>query len=227
MNVIKVIKKNTFLSARENALQVLDSHGVEVGELVPIGAWALKDENLIESFCAWRKLFMRFFLVQSESSIQSTYRYLDQLAIKSDDRILFALYVDGILTGHIGLCDIGQDVAEADNIMRGKSGGHKDLMLLCEIALLNWSFETLGVTRVMARILSKNFLSQALFARLGFQTIDRMPLRKVIEDSRIIMRACAHEHATETFTLDLLEVTKDKFIKQVELYKRTEENFLP
>ena len=217
MDIIQSKKKNTFSSAREHALQVFDTDGVEVGELVPIGAWALKDENLIESFCAWRKLFMRFFLVQSESSVQNTYRYLEQFAIKKDDRILFALYVDRILTGHIGLCGIERDVAEADNITRGRSGGNKDLMLLCEIALLNWSFDTLGVTRVISRILSKNPLSRALFERLGFQTIKRTPLRKVVEESRTVLEICAYEDATETCTLDLLEVTEQQFRKQVAL----------
>lgn len=227
MNIINGIKKNTFLSARKSALPVLDADGIEVGELVPIGAWALKDENLIESFCAWRKLFMRFFLVQSEPSIQSTHSYLEELAIKSDDRILFALYVDEILTGHVGLCGIGKGAAEADNIMRGRSGGHKDLMLLSEIALLNWSFDILGVTRVIARILSKNSLSQALFTRLGFQVIDRASLCKVVEGRSVALQTCAHEYSTEAFTLDLLEVRAEVFRTQVALYKSTEKNSCP
>ena len=102
--VVKKFKEETFHAAHAKSLPVNNESGEKIAELVPIGSWALNDDKLIEAFCNWRKVFMRFFLGQFESSISNTYRYLDKIAIRGVDRILFALYCNDILIGHLGLC---------------------------------------------------------------------------------------------------------------------------
>ena len=100
----------------------------KIGVLVPIGCWALSDEELLSSFAKWRQTFMHFSFTQFTASKESTLGYLKNLSILQEDRILFAIFVGRTLFGHIGLSNITDSKAEIDNnTIRGVSGGHNNL----------------------------------------------------------------------------------------------------
>ena len=214
-------KKDTFESACELSLDVVNKRGANIARLVPIGSWALDDNELVASFCDWRRIFMKFFLVQFEASEGSTRWYLENLTIAKDDRLLFAIYVQGNLTGHLGLSSITNRSAEADNILRGKSGGGSDLMLLCELALLDWAFKILDLDKVHTRIISKNVLSQNLFYQLGFRLKRKVPLRKIVTPGQTKFEECFLKDATEKFTSNLLEVERSDFELALREHKLT------
>ncbi len=207
MKALQSLKKRTFSEAVANAISVCDSGHKEIALLVPIGGWALEDDHLLKSFSAWRKVFMRFFLTQFDVSAVSTRGYLQRFSITQSNRILFAIYVDRNLIGHIGLCDVDKDQAELDNLIRGKSGGHSDLMYHAERAVLTWAFDVLGVKKVSAKVMSKNFLAISLHERLGFQLIEKRPLRKVVHENHFSFEPCGNGVATEIFCLDIMEVS--------------------
>ena len=158
---------------------------------------------------------MKFFLTQFIVSAKTTETYLRDAVLKRKDRILFAVYVDGDLVGHCGLKNITLTSAEADNIMRGKSGGQKDLMYFVERALLVWAFNRLKIEVVSAEILSKNFLSTALFKRLGFSLVKRCPLKKIQKDGLVSYEQCRMDESTELFFLDILHINRRDFLKRV------------
>jgi perosamine synthetase len=220
MNNIKSMKKNTFVEAISCSLDVIDESNAKISLLVPIGNWALSDEELLGSFAKWRQIFMRFFLTQFTASKESTKSYLNNLSIGQEDRIFFAIYVDNILVGHIGLSNVTGSKAELDNIIRGVSGGHKDLMYFCEKALLNWAFNTLKVETVEAQVMSRNFMALSLHERFGFKLRERFFLRKVINESSFSYEPCEKDSATEKFFLDVIEVAKLDFTKTIPLPDR-------
>ena len=213
MREIQNLKKEIFGDAVACSLAVLDESGAEVGKLVPIGEWALNDDQLLNTFADWRKKFMRFFFVQFEASRESTKEYLTNFSIKDENRIFFAIYSNDSLVGHIGLSNITDHKAELDNVVRGMSGGHKDLMYLCEKSLLVWAFETLGIKSVYARVMSKNILAITLHQRLGFGLRERSSVRKIVKKSDVFFEKCDVEDATETFFSDLYDVTSTSFGK--------------
>jgi len=215
MDVIQNLKKNTFDEALINAISVRDFSDTEIAKLVPIGNWAVDDYALLESFAKWRQIFMKFFLIQFVASVDSTKSYLKNSSVKQVNRILFAIYVDGELIGHCGLSNVENQSAEADNIIRGNSGGHKDLMYFSERTLLIWAFEVVGVKKVYAQLISRNFLSRSLFERFGFSLKERIPLKKVSRNDAISYKQCADEEATEKFFLDIIEVKKTKFFESI------------
>lgn len=219
MNKIKSLKKNTFDEAFANAISVRNFDGTEIAKLVPIGNWALDDNLLIESFTKWRKTFMRNFLTHFTATENSMRDYLSGLSIPKNDRILFALYVGGKLMGHCGLCNVSSKSAEADNIIKGTSGGPKDLMYFSEMALLSWAFNQVGVEFIYTRILSKNFLSLSLFKRFGFSLKEKIPLKKVKKGNSVTYEECRKSEATETFFLDLMEVYRFDFFESIKSVK--------
>ena len=215
MNIIKNLKKDTFSEALDRAISVKDNCDTEIAKLVPIGNWALDDDHLLESFAKWRQTFMRFFLSQFVASPASTQGYLKNLSIGQTNRIFFALYVGADLMGHIGLSNIDHESAELDNIIRGISGGHRDLMYFAEKTVLNWAFSTLAVERVYAQVMSKNFMALSLHERFGFSLKERFPLKKIVDGSSVSHEKSSFEEATEKFYLDIVEVSKAKFTESI------------
>lgn len=205
------MKKETFIESLSSSLNVVDEANNKIASLVPIGNWALKDSELLSNFATWRQTFMRFFLTQFTASKESTYGYLEKLSIGQSNRIFFAIYVDDALVGHIGLSNITESKAELDNIIRGVSGGHKDLMYFSEKTLIEWAFVTLNVKTIDAQVMSKNFMALSLHERFGFKLKERHPLKKVTSESSITYEVCDKQVATEKFFLDIIEVSKKDF----------------
>ena len=212
---LQKLKKDSFSEALICSIPILNLEGDEIAKLIPIGNWALNDSHLLQSFASWRKIFMRFFLTQFETSAQSTAAYLENLSIKQSNRIFFGIYLDNDLIGHIGLSNIVIDEAEIDNLIRGKSGGHTDLMYFVEKTLLEWAFINLKVDKIVGRMLSKNFMAMSLHQRFGFSLKERLPLKKVTRHETVSFERCASEEATEKFFLDIIEVNISKFFQIV------------
>ena len=212
---LQTLKKDSFSEALMRSIPICDLGGDEIGKLIPIGNWALDDAHLLQSFSSWRKTFMRFFLTQFEASEQSTAVYLKNQSIKQHNRIFFGIYLDNNLIGHIGLSDIVTDQAEIDNLIRGKSGGHTDLIYFAEKTLLEWAFQNLKIDKIVGRILSKNFMAMSVHERCGFSLKERFPLKKVTRDDAFSFEQCTSEAATEKFFLDIIEVTKTKFFESI------------
>ncbi len=215
MDIVESLKKDSFVEALSCALTVYDESNNEIARLVPIGKWALFDEDLLCSFSKWRQKFMSFFLTQFNASKESTKGYLKNLSIKRNDRIFFAIYANDLLVGHIGLSNINENNAELDNAIRGIAGGHKDLMYFSEKALLTWAFSRLAVDSVDAQVLSKNFLALSLHKKFGFKLRERLSLKKIVNENSFSYDPCEQDVATEKFFLDILEVYKIDFTNAI------------
>ena len=206
------LKESNYTDASKHYISVIDQDFNELAKLIPVGKWAIKDKNILISFTSWRKTFMRFFFTQFESSVESTLKYLKDFSINDPSRIFFAIYERNNLIGHIGLCNICIFNAELDNMIRGESGQHPDLMYFVEKTMLMWAFNTLGVNTVNARVMSNNFMALSLHKRLGFKLKTRHHLKRVIEKNEIIFQHSDQHESTETFFQDIMEVTRHSFL---------------
>ena len=209
------LKKATYALASATSLPLKNNRGEIIGKLVPIGVWALQDEQLVDSFFQWRKMFMRFFLAQFPPSHQSTLFYLRTFSIEKQDRLLFAIYVDDDLFGHIGLSNITNRDAELDNVVRGVAGGPDDLMYHAEKTILHWAFMDLGIATVTAQVLSRNFLALELHKRLNFTVSKVLPLKKREDGALLSYIPCDESEATETFSLAIIELDKANFDAEI------------
>ena len=210
---LQKLKKDSFSEALKCSLPVYDLRCEEIAKLVPIGNWALNDENLLYLFASWRKTFNRFFLTQFETSPQSTAIYLKNQSIAQTNRIFFAIYVGNILIGHMGLSNIVKEEALTDNFIRGKSGGHSDLMYFAEKTLLTFAFEELELKKINGIVLSNNFMAMALHERFGFQFEERYYLKKITSKNSTTLVKCDKTQATEKFYLDKIKLNKSSFLK--------------
>ncbi|MBW3096486.1 GNAT family N-acetyltransferase [Pseudohoeflea coraliihabitans] len=209
---IRRLKHQEQSRARADAIEIRDDEDLPAGMLVPIGAWALKDPGLIDDFTAWRRAFRRFFLTRFTETPEHTLAYLKNVAIAEEDRILFALTtLEGRVIGHLGLCNISAECGELDNFIRGVSGGPPNLMFLAERQLLRWAFFDLGLERILAQVLSFNFLAHGLHAPLGFEVLEQRCLRQSTQGPLVSHSTCEPEDSNVSYKLDLLALDRSVF----------------
>ena len=210
---LQSLKKQSFSDAEDLGLIVFDDQGNEIAHLIPIGNWVLKDDFVIQSFANWRRMFMRFFLSQFQASFESSYNYLSEYSIKQNNRILFAIYLKKELLGHLGFCEVVDGEANLDNVIRGVSGGHKDLIFYAERTILEWGFDVLDLRKINALVISKNVAAHSLHKRIGFKLKNRFHLRKIVQENETNYVRCEPSDATENFFLDIVSIDKKSFFK--------------
>lgn len=198
---VQSMKCDSYAAARALALPVFNAERVQIGELVPVGRWMLDDHDKIAAMASWRQRAMRMFLTQFNSTAEGTANYLRKLAVPEPDRLLFLLLdEEQRFVGHLGLAAVGDGSAELDNLMRGVGGSDPRLVYFAELALLDWAFSTLGVTRSAVQVLSYNWMVLALHEEVGYVVAEQLPLFKSEQDGVITHRTVAAADSNVRYT---------------------------
>ncbi len=213
--LISDLKKENFEEALSVSIDVLDATGVVCGKLVPVGEWILGDSEKIELIRTWRQKAMRMFFAQFESTFDSTFSYLKNFSIGLKDRVLFLIFdKNQNFIGHVGLSNIGQHSAELDNLMRGVPGGDPRLIFNAEVSILKWCFENFPVDKIIARVISYNWLVIDLHKEVGFLIGNVEPLRKFEVDGVINHQVVQENEANVKYNAVTMELTADKIINK-------------
>lgn len=203
--LLSIYKSNSLVAAQELALPVTNDAGV-LARLVPIGPWILSHDSLISEISSWRQRSMKMYLHQFVATPENTQKYLKHQSIGEPNRLLFLVQHNFNFIGHLGIANAADDSAELDNLMRGKRGGPRDLMLLCEAALVDWCMTHLRLRRIYLRVLSTNVLAKEIHKQLGFSLIRQASVFRQVEGDRVQLRECVPEHANVGYTIDYMEL---------------------
>ena len=152
-------------SARKIAIKVTDSVS-----LVPVGSWILQEPELIEQMASWRQENMAMFCAKFKSTPAKTRDYLTNASIAQQNRILFLIFENHRMVGHLGLSNISGSTAELDNVMRGVRAETSSLMFLCISRLCDWASGELSLKQLTLRVVDVNSKALDLYARCGFET---------------------------------------------------------
>lgn len=205
---IAKLKCDTLAQARARSIPIVAGHET-IGSLVPIGPWILSDDHHISLICTWRQRAMRMFLAQFESTMDRTRHYLKTRSIGETDRVLFFIHDhEDRCVGHGGFSGISQVSAELDNLMRGMSGGHPNLILHAERTLLNWLFDSFHTEEVIAKVLSYNWMVIDLHESLGFHRKKSTPLRKVVAEDMTLHEPTDEAHANVRYSCVEMALTQ-------------------
>lgn len=152
-----------------------------VGALEPISTAALESDEQISLLAAWRNKAQPWFPSQFKVTKEGTRTWVDKQLLQLNDRILFYVKTsEEQRIGHVGLFrfDFAAGHCEIDNIVRGEDGWKGAIEAACA-TMMEWAFKELGMRKLYLRVVSDNKRALALYERLGFQEIQRVPLRKV------------------------------------------------
>lgn len=188
-NVSNIIKetKNAADSKKVLTLPLTTSGGL-IGSLRPLTTDSLTNNDEIERLARWRDSAQAWFPSQFKVTVAGTGTWLDKQVINNEERILFmAESADGKPFGHVGLFrfDYKLKACEIDNIVRGENGVLPGGMTYACSALLDWTFDVLGIETAYLRVVSDNNSALNLYTRLGFKEIQRTPLMKVDEGDTV------------------------------------------
>lgn len=162
------------------SLPILDAQGCVIGELRPLSRASLEDDALMVSITKWRNSASKSFLTQFQATPERTRLWLQNVVLCDNARLLFLIHSTTKLIGHYGFKGLTAESAEVDNLVRGESGGHPQLVHFAEIALIRWMFETFDIESLFGYVLADNWQAIELHARVGFQNAERVPLLKRI-----------------------------------------------
>ena len=221
-NIISNIKLDSKNESFNKSIKVLNSNGSEIGKLIPVGNWILKDKKIINLLKSWRQKAMKMYFSQFESTYERTFEYLKSFSIKEEDRIFFLLYDDkSRLVGHIGVADIDGlyskeppgDSAQLDNLMRGVVGGEPRLIYFAEVSLLHWCFTNLCIKKSSLHALSYNWLVMLIHQDVGYKKIENFSLKKHSINGEILHDFVTKSEANVNYQCINMVLTKKDFYK--------------
>ena len=154
----------------------------EISFLQPINTARCTDED-IELLMKWRNGAQEYFPTQSNITFEGTKIWLKNAVDLIDDRILFwVINGAGIKIGHVGLYrfDFRKQHCELDNIIRGESTS-KGIMTVALRRLLDFVQNDLFFSTVYLRVFSDNHRAIKLYNSIGFNEIQRRPLKEIVD----------------------------------------------
>ena len=154
------------------------------GYLLPVGEVHADDETLIDLITRWRAENSFAFPTRFPVSAERTSRWLRERLLEVDDRLLFLVLTPrGVVVGHLGIAGAlsGDERVEIDNVVRGEKKAEPGMMSVAMQALLTWIDERLGPRQIYLRVLGSNRHAVAFYERLHFETIDSVPLGRIVD----------------------------------------------
>lgn len=173
--------------ARDEFIPVRNDKNILIGNLVPITRERAKDKETVLSLVRWRKKHMRVFLTQFEPTYERTRGWLENVVLKDDTRIFFLIMTEsGRAIGNLGVCNITEDSAELDNLIRGEMGGDPNLIAFAEVSIINWLYKALGVSNIRLHVFSNNIMTMMLHSSVGFTRERCYRLTKIQDGADLI-----------------------------------------
>lgn len=171
-NSFKCKNKNDLLKC----IPVRNDEDSICGYLVPI----VRDFRTVMPGCAsllaqWRNENPSMSADSFTATVRGTEKWLDNLVIGRDDRILFMVVsVDFIKIGHIGYSSFlfNEKCCEVDAVLRGEKSVMPGMMTFALRALTGWGLESLKLENIRLRVFSDNFNAINFYKRNGFYIIE-------------------------------------------------------
>jgi len=210
-SIIEGYKRNKNPSARFR-IPIRDSTGLPLGTLVCVDASVAEDAKILEDLTSWRSRYMRYFLTQFEASIDRTAAWLKLLVLPDRKRLLFMIHTESDeAIGNFALCNINAQSAELDNLIRGRKGGHAQLIFFAEIAMLSWMFNVLKMRSANLHVFSNNMKTISLHTSVGFSTTRQYGLSKIEEDGETRYIVDGTEGEPVAFQYNLMSLERASF----------------
>lgn len=182
------------------AIPILKETRDLIGSLEPIGYELAGRPEVIALLTRWREANRRFFFTQFGATEEGTALWLKTVVLSDPHRVLFFIREEkGRRIGHYGLCNVRDNRAELDNLVRGERGGDRRLIFYAELALMHWAFRRLDVEEIRLEAFGNNTLALAIHQDVGFNLVAREPMVREEHPWGIIWKAtsAAQEGAPE------------------------------
>ena len=163
----------------------------------------------------WRRNNLKWFQSTFTPTNESTKRWIKNTILKDNGRILFMIFLDGKKIGQTGLDRyvIEDNSIDITGTVKDQSVKDHRVMEYARKALIRWTFEYLGIAKVIIRHFSDNYRAINLSERCGLLTVNTIPMKRKIvnnELSWVETTLNSNDEIAERY-FNILEITKEKF----------------
>lgn len=143
--------------------------------------------NLIYLLTKWRNENQEGFACKFVSTEERTKKWLENLVLNREDRILFLVYYGDNIIGHLGLSsfDFESRTCEIDNVVRGINATAPGIMGKSVLKLSEWAYDYLCQNDVLLRVLEGNNHAVDFYKYLGFHIIEKIPLYRFTDNTGV------------------------------------------
>lgn len=177
-------------------------------KLIPVGAWLLDYESLIEKMVFIRDENSQFFFQRFQPSTEGMRKYLTG-PIFDDKRILLMIFSqDGRAFGHMGMKLLSGSSLEIDNVMKLEAG-LPGLMTESFTHMLSWADHISGGIEMRAQVISTNQRAIDFYDSFGFKATNVINLRAAISPDGL---TSLHDSSPEDSNTGVTKIimTRDK-----------------
>ncbi len=198
------------LTRREAQNASLEVVGVGRFNLIPVGAWILKDSDLISELARWRSANSEMFFSRFPESVEGMRQYLTTSSIGHPSYLLFVVFDDlDQALGHLGLKLVGHRSAEIDSVMKSPDCNISGLMDCCLKALINFAVGVLNVNEFQLEVVSYNTRAIDLYSANGFKKFEMAPLLRIDHGGRTDhIKVRSEEANVDFFSLTMIRTIK-------------------
>ncbi len=214
MDIYQPLKEYKYRNLNDSVftIPIIEENGGLVGTLQCIDIYSLQNSEIIGLLTKWRNQYMQCFLTQFAATEERTSQWLKNTVLPAEDRILFLVCDQiGQAIGNFGLCKVGKEYAELDNILRGEKVVCRNLFYYAAIALLNWIFKALNISVASLHVFSNNNRAISLYERIGFETIGLQSLSRVAAGNEVSYVACTDLKNVASFQYQEMSLEKALF----------------
>lgn len=167
-------------------LPIINENKSVIGSLQCVDVYTLHDAETIELLTKWRNQNMKYFLTQFLGTSWRTRNWLENTVLPAGNRIVFLVCDETELKiGNLGLCNIGKDCAEIDNVLRGETSNNKNLFYCAMNTVICWVFEYMNIPSISLHVFSNNIRAISLYEKLGFKTVRMLNLSRVDSENEV------------------------------------------
>lgn len=201
-------------ASERHCVAITDADGRGIGSLAPMGPEAARDDALVERLVEWRAEHMQVFSSRFTPTVARTRQWLDHVVVAKNDRILFKIVRGGEPVGHVGLCNVGVESCDIDNLISGRKDTPLEFIIFAELALLRFAFGVLPAASIAADVLHTNKRALMLHRLVGLERAARVPLDRRITETgdEIFSPAAEPDSPTSDLHYEHLQISRPRFL---------------
>lgn len=171
-----------------SSVLVKDEYEKVCAYLIPVTEQIFEYASVIEKMVEWRRDNPTVSNNYFEVTRKGTENWLKKVILEDDKKIFFII-VDklGVPIGQMGISNLNEEDGSGFiyAVIKGDKTAPKGIMECCLRAMLQWGQDELRLRRFYLDVQETNERAIALYNRVGFEIVKRIPLEKKVSEKEI------------------------------------------
>ena len=163
-----------------------------------------------------RKMYRDMFATDFKMTKEKTKKWIKELILDSQDRILFIISINKRKIGCIGHGGYNEkeNSSQLDNMMKDPSCKISGVMTIVEKIYLKWMFDFFELSKITGYLFSDNEKMMNIHRECGWKLLDKVPIKKKIENECSVWEICkdsSNEKIERYF--NIIELEKENLLE--------------